>query len=74
MADVRMLPEKEVVGIRPYLCGYCGEPIATGERQKFYRGFDPDRSSDGGRTWGAFVTERRHLGCTPEALARKSHA
>lgn len=72
MAELRMMPEREVVGIRLYRCGYCGNTIAPGERQKLYRGFDPDRSNNGGKTWGSFVTERRHLSCTPESLARKS--
>jgi hypothetical protein len=69
--DVRTVSKREIVGVKPYRCGFCNDVIGPGDRQMFYRGFDPDRSTDGGKTWGAFVTERRHLRCTPEALLAK---
>lgn len=65
---MRMMPEKTVRSRQEHVCGFCGNEINTGMPHSLYRAFDPDRSRDGGNTWGAWVEERRHMHCRPQAL------
>lgn len=60
---MRCMPEQAVTATKPHRCAFCGEVIATGTQHLLYRAFDPDRSKDGGLTWGAWVQARWHNDC-----------
>jgi len=60
---MRIMPSRAVTAARPHRCASCGREIAIGDQHLLYRAFDPNRSKDNGRTWGAWVQERWHTAC-----------
>jgi hypothetical protein len=68
---VRLISKKKVTARLSHQCDYCEGQILPGETYLRSVGFDEDRSRDHGHTWGAMVTDVRHMRCTAEELRRQ---
>jgi hypothetical protein len=73
MSDIRVMPERKVKARKPHRCEFCCRTIQPGEVHRLFKGFDPDRSRDGGRTWGVWVTARQHQTCNTTIAESPDH-
>lgn len=60
---MRLMPARTVTAAKPHRCAFCGGQITDGAEHLLFSAFDPSRSKDDGRTWGAWVRERWHTAC-----------
>jgi hypothetical protein len=74
MAEIRSIPPVTATARTVHRCDFCCDQIAVGERYVTDRGFDRDRRNADGSGKGAWVSDRRHLRCTPEAIRNPTAA